>query len=334
MWVFFKICPHVMVCGYVCLENTLRLLLENKHFRLCGHDGSRVSPSTPSSAVIVDADSASCASCFSCFLGLSRCRGCACRERTDYPLSVCLLAAARLTYWCIIHIDHAMLVEPFSDKNYAEFVCDLLFSSFLLVLMAVACNTKAILWFLIQGFVIVVCFGVTAGLLEKLPAGASAPLPSNPGYWARWIVQPTVHIFFLCLGMCLSHLCCERAREKKRQVRRGAIERLGVEREDTRGLRLVRKEQLVGRIWFRVLVLCLDLICVLRCVDIVYVLNSDAMHAVLDAFLSALLLVVHFQKNVSSMDVYKQYVVQGVEQEIAAAEMGQDSSDLERSNAN
>lgn len=268
--------------------------------------------------MVVDAEAAGCPSCFSCLLSLSRCRGCSCRERTDYPLSVCLLAAARLVYWCIIHIDHAMLVEPFSDKNYAEFVCDLLFSSFLLVLMAVACNTKAFLWFLIQGFVVVICLAVTAGLLEKLPAGASEPLPSNPGYWARWIVQPAVHVLCLCLGMCLSHLCCERAREKRR--RSGVIHRLGVEREDTQGLRLVRKEQLVGRIWFRLLVFSLDLICVLRCVDIVYVLNSDAMHAALDALLSALLLVVHFQKNVSSADAYRQYVTQ-VQEEIAATEL-------------
>lgn len=316
--------PHVFLCGYVWLENVFRLLLENKHFRLCGdvRPGTRPASRPPAPVVLDEPADMYRASCFACFLRASRCGERHCHERTDYPLTVCLLAAVRLVYWCIIHVEHAMLVEPFSDKNFAEFVCDLLLSSALIVVMSQACNTKAVLWLLIQGFVVVVSVALNADTLERLPGGDAAPLPSNPGYWARWLVQPAVHVLFLCLGMCLSHVCCERTRNGRRAESREVVERFNTGGEDARGLWLVRREQLLGRIWFRVLVLCLDLICVLRCVDILYVLNSDAMHAGLDVFLSALLLMVHFQKKTSSTNVYRQYVDQESEESIDLAETG------------
>lgn len=311
MWTFMKIVPHVVICGYVWCENLLRLVLENIDFRLCGkHRKNTNGPQTN----VVDG-SVQEAPCFLCLLGVESGKlCCGCKTRTDYPLMLCILSTLRLLYWCIIHIEHAMIVDPFSDKIYAEFICDLLYASSLIVVMSLACSTKAILWFLLQGFIISVSVALNTGLLEQLSdtVEAASNSSTNPGYWARWIVQPCVHIIMLCIGVCVTHICC--AKQKTRSSRsRGVIDRIGVQREDVQGYHLLQREKLHARIAFRVLILLLDFIFILRCVDVLYILNSDTMHALLDIGLTLLLLMLHFQESVDKQSKQTRYLRQELE---------------------
>lgn len=319
----FTIAFHALLCGFVFTENLLRLVFEQKEFRLlkaCGSCCSGTSGSRSSGqAHVWDGEAGKC-DAFSCLfwcLQSESARGQSCiAGRTDFPIAVSILSVFRLVSWCIIHIEHSMLVEPFSDKVYAEFVCDLLFGSAMLWLMVLACGGRLLLWVPLQVAALVCSFSLRSSFFERFE---SRPPSEEVGSWARWLIQPSVHLLFFCSSVFCAYVCCERAEMMKRRGKTGVQNREAEQESSHRGfMGGAVRERWKARVCFRSLVLMLDLVCLLRGVDVLYVLNSDALHFVLDAALTSLLLVVHFQKNVATFfgRAARQYIAQRDEEEI------------------